>query len=584
MFKKNTKHQQPALISAVSDLPEKQRERLRSSWAGTFYQEFFSRMNEETFSVLYSDLPSRPNVPINVLVGLEALKAGFGWSDAELYDNYCYDLQVRYALGYDRLGDGDFEIRSLYYFRQRLSQYNAKTGENLLEKAFEQITDAQIVALKVRTGMQRMDSTQIASNIVSASRLQLLVAAIQRVERILSEADKVRLTETFAPYTQDSAGHYTYRIKGQEAQQEHLQKIGKTIHALLADLKSAYAAESAYQVLERIFADNFHLLAQSPQGESGPKAKQNKELTSDCLQSLDDLEASYRTKGTGHYKGYVANLTETCDPQNPLQLITKVQTAPNTTDDTQLLAEALPNLKQRTELETIYTDSGHGGPATDAVLQEQQVEHIQTAIRGITPNPEKLNLADFTIKFNEDGQPVKVTCPQGQAETVHSTSQKKAFVAHFTAEVCQICPLADKCPARPGSRDPHHHLRFTQADARASERRRHSQEQRKDGRNLRAAVEASVRSLKHPFPAGKLPVRGKFRVACLLIGSAAVSNVRRIQRYLQAKSKAEIAQQVAPGAEKCTQEQSGGSFLAFVKTTLAALSCLARPNLYAMGC
>ena len=73
-------------------------------------------------------------------------------------------------------------------------------------------------------------------------------------------------------------------------------------------------------------------------------------------------------------------------------------------------------------------------------------------------------------------------------------------------------------------------------------------------------------------------------MACLLIGSAAVSNVRRIQRYLQAKSKAEIAQQVAPGAEKCTQEQSGGSFLAFVKTTLAALSCLARPNLYAMGC
>jgi hypothetical protein len=48
MFKKNTKHQQPALISAVSDLPEKQRLRLEQSWAGTFYQEFFSRINEES--------------------------------------------------------------------------------------------------------------------------------------------------------------------------------------------------------------------------------------------------------------------------------------------------------------------------------------------------------------------------------------------------------------------------------------------------------------------------------------------------------------------------------------------------------
>jgi hypothetical protein len=34
-------------------------------------------MKEQTFSVLYSDLHSRPNVPGNVLVGLEALKAGF---------------------------------------------------------------------------------------------------------------------------------------------------------------------------------------------------------------------------------------------------------------------------------------------------------------------------------------------------------------------------------------------------------------------------------------------------------------------------------------------------------------------------
>jgi hypothetical protein len=578
MYKKNIKHQQPALISATSELPEKQRTRLENSWAGTFYKEFFCHIKEEPFSVLYSDLPSRPNVPVNVLIGLEALKAGFGWSDAELYDNYCYDLQVRYALGYDRLGDGDFEIRTLYYFRQRLSQYNAETGENLLEKAFEQITDAQIVNLKVRTGMQRMDSTQIASNIVSASRLQLLVESLQRVQRILKEADKVRLAETFAPYIKDSAGHYTYRIKGQEAQQEHLQTIGKTIHALLADLKSAYAAESAYQVLERIFADNFHLL------ESGLQVKQNKELTSDCLQSVDDLEATYRTKGAGHYKGYVANLTETCDPENELQLITKVQVAPNNIDDNQLLVEALPDLKQRTELKTIYTDGGHAGPATDVILQEQQVEHIQTAIRGITPNLEKLNLADFAIKFNEDGQPVKITCPQGQTKKVHSTSQKKGFVALFTTEVCQTCPLAVKCLIYPSSRDPHQHLRFTQADARASERRRRSQEQRKDGRNLRAAVEASVRSLKHPFPAGKLPVRGKFRVASLLIGSASMSNVRRIQRYLQAKSKPETVQPVATGEENSIQEQAGGSFLTFVRTILAAFFGLARPKLLAVGC
>lgn len=421
MFIKNTKHQQPALISAVSELPEKQRLRLEQSWAGTFYTEFFCRLNEEAFAVLYSDVPSRPNVPVNVLVGLEALKAGNGWSDQELYENFCYDLQVRYALGYDRLGDGDFEIRTLYYFRERLNRYNAEKGVNLLEQAFAQITDAQIVDLKVRTGMQRMDSTQIASNIVSASRLQLLVEAVQRVERILSEADKARLAETFAPYIKDSAGHYTYRVKGKEAVQEHLQKVGQTIHTLLLDLKTAYAAENAYQVLERIFADNFHpatlpVVAGQALLESGPRPKENTEITSGCLQSVDDLEATYRTKGTGHYKGYVVNITETCDPENELQLITKVQVTPNNVDDSQLLAEALPNLKERTDLETLVTDGGFGGEASDQALQDAKtVTHIQTATRSgrRTARPKQIQSLRLLRPTGRKGRPLHAHLPAG---------------------------------------------------------------------------------------------------------------------------------------------------------------------------
>lgn len=298
---------------------------------------------------------------------------------------------MRYALVYDRLGDGDFEIRSLYYYRERLSKYNVKKGINLLEKAFEKIADAQIVDLKVRTGMQRMDSTQIASNIASASRLQLLVEAVQQVKRILNAADRSRLAKTFAPYIKDSAGHYTYRVKGKEAVREHLQQIGQTIHALLQDLKGAYAAELAYQVLERVFAENFNLL------ETGLCAKENTEITSTCLQSVDDLEATYRTKGTGHYKGYVANISETCDPENEIQLITKVQVAPNNVEDGQLLAEALPNLKERTSIETMITDGWYGSEVSDEALREQEVNLIQIAIRGAQPNADKFSLSNLSL-------------------------------------------------------------------------------------------------------------------------------------------------------------------------------------------
>ena len=48
-----------------------------------------------------------------------------------------------------------------------------------------------------------------------------------------------------------------------------------------------------------------------------------------------------------------------------------------------------------------------------------------------------------------------------------------------------------------------------------------------------------MRTLKHPFPAGKLPVRGLFRVTSLIVGSALMGNVRSILRYEYSQQKQE---------------------------------------------
>ncbi len=327
MYKANKRHLQPLLISNVSDLPEKHQQRLERSWAGVFYRETFCHLKEEGFAVLYDDQPSRPNIPVNVLVGLETLKAGFGWSDEELYDHYVFDMQVRYALGYRDLKDGEFDVRTLYNFRQRLSRYNQEHGVNLLIKAFEEITDQQISDLKVQTRIQRMDSTQIASNIMDMSRLQLLVEAFQRLYRILSEADRQSYQEMFAPYLKVSSGQYTYAIKGKEETHRNIQQVGQSMYRVLSELKDCYGSKLVFQVFERFFNDNFHLEAQQVQ------AKKNEEISAECLQSCDDLEATFRRKKEQEYKGYVANLAETCEPSNPCQLITEVQVAPNHVED-----------------------------------------------------------------------------------------------------------------------------------------------------------------------------------------------------------------------------------------------------------
>jgi hypothetical protein len=94
---------------------------------------------------------------------------------------------------------------------------------------------------------------------------------------------------------------------------------------------------------------------------------------------------------------------------------------------------------------------------------------------------------------------------------------------------------ARKFPTRFRKRVQCREIYFTSYRAHSSQRRRHSSIQNKEPHNLRAAIEATVQSVKHPFPTGKLPVRGLFRMACVLIASAGMTHVRRIQYYLKAE-------------------------------------------------
>ena len=74
MFRKNKRTQQPLLLNDLAPLPERSRCLLEQSWAKTFRQEVFLRIDEAPFAELYADHPSRPNEPVNVFVALDILK------------------------------------------------------------------------------------------------------------------------------------------------------------------------------------------------------------------------------------------------------------------------------------------------------------------------------------------------------------------------------------------------------------------------------------------------------------------------------------------------------------------------------
>ncbi len=62
MFVKNDKHSQKSLFYIYN---------VASTKVKKFYKYIFSKIDEDKFSVLYSEKGSRPNIPVNILVSLE---------------------------------------------------------------------------------------------------------------------------------------------------------------------------------------------------------------------------------------------------------------------------------------------------------------------------------------------------------------------------------------------------------------------------------------------------------------------------------------------------------------------------------
>lgn len=87
------KNQQMSLTDSLFHLTEREQRFLEKSWAKIFADKVFPAIDEDIFSVLYSDKASRPNTPVNVIVGALILKEALGDTDDELVQASMFDIR-----------------------------------------------------------------------------------------------------------------------------------------------------------------------------------------------------------------------------------------------------------------------------------------------------------------------------------------------------------------------------------------------------------------------------------------------------------------------------------------------------------
>jgi hypothetical protein len=525
MFKENQKHRQVTIYGMVHQFSVGTMKRLEKSWAPVFRKLVFERIDERRYAVLYSTIESRPNFPVNIWVGLEILKWLFDYTDEELLDQFDFNLLCARALGQDNLGDITLSERTIYYNRQRLLDYESKTGRNLLEEEFKALTDDTISKLKLNTKMQRMDSTMIGSSIKQMSRLELIAKVLQNFYRDLPEAEQLQWKERLAEYIEEEADHIAYQLKRAEVE-EHLHKLG----GLLFELHRHYENQpeisqlKSYQHLGRLLLEQYDIAVSLEKTQI--EVKPAKEISSGSLQNPADDTATFRNKNGEKYHGDILNITETCHPDNPLQLLTDVSLHTNNTPDDTILPERISQLKERTGLDQLITDGGYSGEKAESACQQESVTLIPTEVKGRKLAEDEIALTQFKIEANQ-----VITCPAGYAPLDQTYQpEKEHHIVHFATAICSVCSQRDQCLTHSGKR--FFSLIYNDRQLLLSRRRQQlGEENYRTLCNLRPAIEGTVSQFKRKTRNGKLRIRLNNRIRNGTILMAIGINFGRLMAY-----------------------------------------------------
>jgi len=203
-------------------------------------------------------------------------------------------------------------------------------------------------------------------------------------------------------------------------------------------------------------------------------------------------------------------------------LITDVAVRSNNTDDSEILNDRFETIVEKTpDLEELHTDGAYGSEENDKKMEELEITHVQTAVRGkkatVAMEIEEVSDGDYTVK-----------CPK---QTVHSQKTKTRYKACFDLKICEQCPLNGACPAKQQSDKRVYY--FDRSDYLLGKRNRNIKSLPPERRKLRPNVEATVKEFTKPFNhKGKLRVRGLFKTMMYAHAMAISINFGRVWRHM----------------------------------------------------
>ena len=290
-------------------LTDREKRVLEKSWAKIFADEIFPAIDEGRFSVLYSENgATRPNTPVNVVVGALIIKELFDYSDDEMVENLMLDLHLQYALHTTGFQEQPLSDKSLSRFCKRCYEYENTHGVDLYRGCVKGLSRGIAKIMGVNDRVRRMDSMMIASNIRFLSRMELIYTCISKLAIYISKScpEMLEKNENLLPYTDPDDYNKVFYHQRSTSMEDKIEKLLKDSDALMDICGTSFKDVPQYQLFVRCLSEQ----AVIEDSVRRMRKKEDGGLGSSVLQNPSGPDATYRVKAGKVCRGYAANVTE----------------------------------------------------------------------------------------------------------------------------------------------------------------------------------------------------------------------------------------------------------------------------------
>lgn len=308
------------------------------------------------------------------------------------------------------------------------------TGIDLVKNCIAGLSTQIADIMGINTGLKRMDSMMVASNIKKLSRLELLYTCVANLVKLLHKNEDDIPSGMEHYYEPDDLNKVIYHTRSMDVN-DKMNKVLCDASLLVKKYAGSYDASGEYQLLVRVVGEQ---TTEDENGSLALKDKNDKTMGSTILQNPADPDATYRFKSGKQHHGYVANFTE--DVGENSSIISDYDYQANTYSDSQFLKDTVEALGDQEETITLVADGAYGGEENIAQAKDKNINLVTTNFQG--KKPEDV-FADF--EFSPDGKKV-LRCAGGQVPATNSYNPKTEQ-CRITLDKgrCNSCPYKDQC-------------------------------------------------------------------------------------------------------------------------------------------